>query len=150
MIDGSFVGNQIGLGYRVARKFLGSFWIVTQGPMDFALFKETGTAILANCAFKFWLKAQGYKKAKEEGYIQHDDFMLHMQGTVKSPKGLYSEILLEVGDSWGIIRFVIDQYNFFVYCSDGPIVAEIKRLVEKENYSYDAAIREMMNRSQKV
>ncbi len=129
MTDGSFVGKAIALGYRVARKFYGGFWIVTQSPLDFLLFKTIGTAINANCDFNIWMRSPDYEKAKEEKLINHSDFQLELQKGVDSPKGRYSEMLIEIGKNWGIGRLVIDLYNYFIYTSDAKDVAAIEKLV---------------------
>jgi hypothetical protein len=64
-------------GYRRARKYNGSFMIITQSILDLDNFGEVGRVINGNSAFKIYLESSDFDQARKRGLIDYDDFTIH-------------------------------------------------------------------------
>jgi conjugal transfer ATP-binding protein TraC len=62
--DSPIIQKVIEDGYRKARKYSGSFSVVTQSINDLELFGRVGKVIYSSSAFKFYLQADDIEKAK--------------------------------------------------------------------------------------
>ncbi|MBI3803495.1 MAG: TraC family protein [Nitrospirae bacterium] len=132
-------------GYRRARKYGGSFTIVTQSLLDSKMFGAVGDVIRGNSAFKFFLESPDFEKAKEEKLIDYDPFTMRLLKSVKSSRPKYSEIFMDTPFGVGVVRLALDSFSYYVYTSDGKEVAEIESMVS-QGRSYEDAIHEMVRK----
>lgn len=133
-------------GYRRARKYKGSFGIITQSILDFERFGGVGQVINSNSAFKFFLESGDFYLAREKKLINYDDFTFNILTSIKYNAPKYSEIFIH-SDSFGVgvARLVVDPYSYYTYTSDPNEIAEIQKMVN-QGMSYEEAIEEMVKR----
>ena len=144
--DSSAFEKVIEEGYRRARKYRGSFGVVTQDILDLEKFGGTGKVIYTNSAFKFFLEGVKGELAKARRIVDLDDFIIYMLKSVRYNAPKYSEIFVMTDNfGSGVIRLVVDPYSYYVYTSNPAEVSEIESLVKK-GMSYDEAIREMVKK----
>ena len=132
-------------GYRRARKYFGSFTIITQSVLDMKLFGGVGDVIRNNSAFKFLLESSDFEKALDEKLLDYDDFTMRILKSTKSNKPKYSEIFMDTPFGVGIGRLVVDPFSYYVFTSDASEIAEIEAMVDG-GVSYEDAIREMVKK----
>jgi len=134
-------------GYRRARKYGGSFGVITQSLLDFERFGGVGKVINANCEFKFFLESSDFQAAKRLGIIDYDDFTMHILNTLKYNAPKYSEIFVH-SDTFGsgIVRLVVDRYSYYLFTTNPSEVAEIEKMVREEGLSYEEAIERMVEK----
>ena len=132
-------------GYRRARKYGGSFTIITQSVLDMQQFGSVGDVIRNNSAFKFYLESADYPKARQHNLLQVDDFGLAMLNSVKTMKPRYSEIFMETPFGTGVARLSVDPYSYYVFTSDPREIAEIDALLAA-GARYEDAIHTMVER----
>ncbi len=141
--DGDLIADVIEEGYRRARKYRGSFTVITQSIMDLKNFGRVGSVILSNSAFKFMMQSPDFEKAKEEKLIDYDPFVMHLLNGLRSNKPHYSEIFMDTPFGLGITRLVVDPFSYYIYTSDAAEVAEIDDMVNK-GMTYAEAISKMV------
>ncbi|MGK7345010.1 MAG: TraC family protein [Candidatus Nitrospinota bacterium M3_3B_026] len=132
-------------GYRRARKYYGSFTVITQSIMDLAGFGPVGRVIRSNSAFRFYLESDDYPTAAQEGWIDASRFKLDLLRGVKSRKGDYSEMFMETPGASGVVRLIVDPFSYYVYTSSAPEIAAVEQLVD-EGMTYEQAIDELLRR----
>ncbi|HPL64424.1 MAG TPA: TraC family protein [Syntrophales bacterium] len=132
-------------GYRRARKYGGSFTVITQSLLDLKQFGSVGDVIRANSAFKMYLESPDFEKAKAEGLIDCGEFGMALLKSLKSNKPKYSEIFMDTPFGMGISRLAVDPYSYYIYTSDAREIAEIESMV-KEGMDYAGAIAEMVRK----
>jgi conjugal transfer ATP-binding protein TraC len=132
-------------GYRRARKYFGSFTIITQSVLDMKLFGGVGDVIRNNSAFKFLLESSDFEKALDEKLLDYDDFTMRILKSTKSNKPKYSEIFMDTPFGTGIGRLAVDPFSYYVFTSDASEIAEIEAMVDG-GVSYEDAIREMVKK----
>jgi len=130
-------------GYRRARKFKGSFNIVTQSILDIKQFGPVGDVIWANSAFKFFLQSPDFDRAEAEKLITYDPFTMGLLKGISSRKKVYSEIFMDTPFGSGVSRLVVDPFSYYAYTSDADEIAEIESMV-KGGLSYVEAIKAMV------
>jgi len=137
-------------GYRRARKYYGSFGIVTQDLLDLEGFGRVGRVIYSNSAFKFVLSGVKAGIAKEKKLVDFDEFTIHLINSLKYNAPKYSEIMV-ITDNFGsgVIRLTVDPYSYFVYTSRPDEISEIENMV-KRGMSYNDAIKEMVRKYKKT
>ena len=145
MREGVQLKESIEAAYRMSRKHNASIAIVTQSILDLKLFGSVGDVIRASSAFKVFLEAPDYQKAKQEGLIDYDDFTMKLLTSLKSMRPKYSELFIDAPFGRGVARLSVDPYSYYLYTSAGDEVAEIEKMVDG-GMSYDAAIREMVSK----
>jgi conjugal transfer ATP-binding protein TraC len=143
--DNPFLKKVIEGGYRKARKYKGSFTIVTQSPLDLRQFGDIGDVVNANSPFKFYLESPDFEKARQEKIINCDDFTLEYLKSVMSVKGKYSELYMDTPFGKGVARLIVDPFSYFVYTSDATEISEIESFINR-GMSYDQAIEEMVRK----
>ena len=145
MQEGSSLKGVIEEGYRRARKYGGSFTVITQSILDLKQFGSIGDVIRSNSAFKFYLESSDFDRAKLEGLIEHEGFALKILKSVRSNKPKYSEIFMDTPFGQGVARLAVDPFSYYLYTSDAAEIAEIESLVDN-GMSYGEAINEMVKR----
>jgi len=143
--EGSHLQTVIEEGYRRARKYGGSFTVVTQSVLDLKSFGNVGEVIRANSAFTFYLASSDFEKAKEEKLLDSDDFTMKLLKSVQTNKPRYSEVFMETPFGKGVGRLVVDRFSYFVYTSDAREIAELESLVNT-GLTYEAAIQKMVEK----
>ncbi len=132
-------------GYRRARKYNGSFMIITQSILDLDSFGEVGRVINGNSAFKIYLESSDFDQARKQGLIEYDDFVLQLLKSVKSNPPKYSEVFFDTPFGLDVARLVVNDYDYFIYTSKPAEIAVIETMV-KNGLSYHQAILEMVAR----
>ncbi|PKN69100.1 MAG: conjugal transfer protein TraC [Deltaproteobacteria bacterium HGW-Deltaproteobacteria-12] len=133
-------------GYRRARKYGGSFSIISQSILDIKQFGSVGDVIMANSAFKFYLESGDFEKAKEEKLIDLSDFGMQLLKSVKSNRPKYSEIFMDTPYGRGVARLAVDPFSYYLFTSDAKEKAEIDYIVKQEGKDYAEAIEEMVGK----
>jgi len=132
-------------GYRRARKFKGSFNVITQSILDLKQFGPVGDVIQGNSAFKFYLESGDFERAASQKLINYDPFSMQMLKSVKSRKPRYSEIFMDTPFGIGVGRLMVDPFSYYAFTSDADEIAEIEDLVQ-EGLSYAEAIKAMVDK----
>ena len=130
-------------GYRRARKYLGSFTVVTQSILDLKKFGNVGEVISANAAWKFYLESTDFVKAATEKLIDYDPFVMEMLKGIKSRRPRYSELFVDTPEGPGVCRLLVDPYSYYCYTSNGTEINQIEEMV-KQGATYDEAIERMV------
>ncbi len=139
----SMLAPVVNEGYRRARKYSGSFMIITQSILDLDLFGEVGTVIKDNSAFKIFLESPAFDKAKDLKLIDYDDFSMKLLKSIKSNPPFYSEIFFDTPFGIGPARLIVNDYAYFIYTSKASEIALIEAKV-KSGLTYHEAILEMV------
>jgi len=145
MKEGSRLGVTIEEGYRRARKYGGSFTIITQSLLDLKMFGPVGDVIRANSAFKFYLESSDFAKAKAEKLLDYEDFGMQLIQTVQRNVPKYSEVWIDSPFGVGPTRLAVDPYSYYLFTSSPGEIAEIEKMVD-EGKSYDEAIWAMVKK----
>jgi len=135
-------------GYRRARKYAGSFMVITQSILDLESFGEVGSVINGNSAFKLFLESSDFDQARKKGLIDYDDFTMRLLKSVKSNPPRYSEIFFDTPFGLGVARLVVNDYAYFIYTSKASEIALIEQMVASDK-TYHQAIREMVRLRQR-
>lgn len=139
----SMLAPVVNEGYRRARKYSGSFMIITQSILDLEQFGEVGTVIKDNSAFKIFLESPAFDKAKDLKLIDYDDFSMKLLKSIKSNPPYYSEIFFDTPFGIGPARLIVNNYAYFIYTSKASEIAMIEKRV-KSGMTYHEAILEMV------
>ncbi|MBM9514066.1 TraC family protein [Desulfogranum marinum] len=130
-------------GYRRARKYNGSFMVVTQSLLDLQNFGEVGKVVNGNSQFKIMLESGDFSQAKSMELIDYDDFTMELLKSLKSNPPYYSEIFFDTPFGLGVTRLVVNDYAYFIYTSKASEIAMIEQLVDK-GMSHHEAIEQMV------
>ncbi len=141
--EGAMLKNVISEGYRRARKYRGSFCIVTQSLLDLQTFGPVGDVIRANSDWKIMLESSVFTQANDLKLIDYDPFTMEVLQSVKSAPPRYSELFFDTPFGKGVLRLVVDPYTYYLYTSNGPEIAEIESFLA-QGFSYDEAIKQMV------
>jgi len=142
--DSSTLKDVIGEGYRRARKYGGSFSVITQSLLDLNLFPGVGQIIMANSDFKFYLESTDFDKALEEKLINYSPFVMKILKSIKSNRPKYSEIFVDSPLGMGPVRLSVNPYLYYLFTSDADEIAQIERMITERGMTYDQAIIEMI------
>lgn len=130
-------------GYRRARKYNGSFMVITQSLLDLENFGEVGSVINSNSAFRILLESPDFDLARKKGLIDYDEFTMRLLKSVKSNPPKYSELFFDTPFGVGIARLAVNDYAYFIYTSKAGEIAMIEQMVG-DGKTYDEAIQEMV------
>jgi len=140
---GAMIAPVINEGYRRARKYNGSFMVITQSLLDLESFGEVGKVINSNSAFKIYLESSDFDQAQKKGLIDYDNFTLKLLKSVKSNPPRYSELFFDTPFGVGVARLVVNDYAYFIYTSKASEIALIEQMA-REGKSHHEAILEMV------
>jgi len=140
---GAMIAPVINEGYRRARKYNGSFMVITQSLLDLENFGEVGNVINSNSAFKIYLESSDFDQAQKKGLIDYDEFTMKLLKSVKSNPPKYSELFFDTPFGVGVARLVVNDYAYFIYTSKASEIAMIEQMVEGGK-TYHEAIQEMV------
>ena len=141
--ESTMVAKIIEEGFRKARKYFGSFAIVTQSINDTRGFGAAGEVIRSSTQFKFLLRDSSYNLAKEYGIIDYSDFEMMLLESVSSQLPRYSEVFIDGGEAFGrgVCRLSLDDFTYGMTTSDATDNRVIFEMIE-QGMSYEEAIRE--------
>lgn len=140
---GGMIAPVIDEGYRRARKYNGSFMVITQSLLDLEHFGEVGSVINSNSAFKIYLESTDFDQAQKKGLIDYDPFTLRLLKSLKSSPPNYSDLFFDTPFGVGVARLVVNDYAYFLYTSKGEEIAMIEEKVAAGK-TYHEAILEMV------
>ena len=140
---GAMIAPVINEGYRRARKYNGSFMVITQSLLDLDNFGEVGSVINSNSAFKIFLESTDFDQANKKGLLDYDEFTMRLLKSVKSNPPNYSEIFFDTPFGVGVARLVVNDYAYFIYTSKAREIAMIEQMVQ-DGKTYHEAIQEMV------
>jgi len=144
--DDNSMKDVIEEGLRRARKYNGSFTIITQSIQDVIQFGSVGHVIMSNTDFKFYLQSPDFAAARDKSLIQCGDFELRLLNSVKTNKPKYSEIFMKTPYGDGAVRLVVDPWSYYIYTSAGQEIAEIDKIAAENDGDYTYAIEEMVRK----
>jgi conjugal transfer ATP-binding protein TraC len=125
LMAGGNTGKFIVTGYRRARKYNGSFITITQKIDDYSE-NTTTQACYSNAAWKIMLM-QGTPKT-----IKLEDHTVRLIQSLKSEKGVYSDILIQIDKTESLCRFIVDDFTQFLYSTTADDIALTKIVSEYE------------------
>ncbi|RWR30548.1 type IV secretion system protein TraC [Sinirhodobacter populi] len=138
------IAKFIEAGYRRFRKYNGSACIITQALTDL-YDSDSGRAIIDNSAYTVMLQQKGPTldrlSSGEEKVFERA--LTERLKTVRSIKGLYSEVFVKSAAGQGIGRFVVDPFRAILYSTRGEDVAEVDKRV-KAGATVEQAINAMI------
>ena len=140
---GAMIAPVINEGYRRARKYNGSFMVITQSLLDLDNFGEVGSVINSNSAFKIFLESTDFDQAKKKGLLDYDEFTMRLLKSVKSNPPNYSEIFFDTPFGVGVARLVVNDYAYFIYTSKAREIAMIEQMVQ-DGKTYHEAIQALV------
>ncbi len=140
---GAMIAPVINEGYRRARKYQGSFMVITQSLLDLENFGEVGNVINSNSAFRIFLESGDFDQALKKGLIDYDPFTMKLLKSVKSNPPRYSELFFDTPFGIGVARLVVGDYPYFIYTSRAKEIAMIEEMVTG-GMNYHEAINEMV------
>ncbi len=121
------IGAFIEKGYRRFRKYNGAAITITQSIND--IYKDSiGKSIADNSAFMLLLgqSESAVNEAEANKRLALDEAGYRFLKTVRSTKGVYSEIFVISKAGQGICRLVVDPFSLLLYSTDPKDVAAIK------------------------
>ena len=81
--EGAMLKSVISEGYRRARKYRGSFCIITQSILDLRAFGEVGDVIRSNSAWKILLESSDFEQAHHLKLLDYDPFTMDILKSIK-------------------------------------------------------------------
>jgi conjugal transfer ATP-binding protein TraC len=116
---GSRTQEFIETGYRRARKYNGAFITITQRIQDYYA-NEGATACLTNSDWQFMLKQkeESIDQLKDDKKLSLSEWQMELIKTVKTRKGIYSDIFIKANGIGTPVRLVVDPYSNLVYTTD--------------------------------
>jgi len=134
LLRGEHTARFIETGYRRFRKYNTVAATITQSILDFFMEenKAVGQAIISNSEFMFLLNQRetDLHRAFRDQILTLDDFAKEMLLSVATERGKFSEIFVKNSVTWGVMRFMVDRFSYYLYTTDPKETAEIDRLVE--------------------
>lgn len=143
------IGAFIEKGYRRFRKYNGAAITITQSIND--IYKDgVGKAIADNSAFMMLL-GQGESAINEAQHHQRlalDDAGYRFLKTVRSSKGVYSEVYIISKSGQGISRLIVDPFSLLLYSTHPNDVSDIRRKKDSGLSTEDAINQIIQERGQ--
>ncbi|WP_457569588.1 TraC family protein [Desulfurobacterium sp.] len=153
LLRGEHTAAFIETGYRRFRKYNTAAATITQSILDFFLDenKAVGQAIISNSEFMFLLnqKETDLSKAFKDQILTLDKLAERLVKSVRTQKGKFSEIFVKNSNTWGIMRFMLDRFSYYLYTTEAAETSEIDRLVAS-GYTLEQAIEEMIRREKRL
>lgn len=133
--------------YRKFRKYGASAIIATQSIADLynATDNQIGQAIAANSAFNFLLgqKEQTVEQVKEKKQLALSEGGFELLKTVRTVKGVYSEIFIQSNAGTGIGRLIVSDFEKLMFTTDAADIARINYYVNR-GATYSDAINQIL------
>lgn len=150
MRGGSTTQDFMETGYRRARKYNGSFITITQRVQDYYA-NEGATACLTNSDWQFMLKQkpESIDQLKDDKKLSLTDFQMEVIKSVKTKKGVYSEIFIKSNGIGTPVRLTVDPYTNLVYTTD-PNDFQLIEDFKKQGYEIHEAITKALEFKQRA
>ena len=142
LLNGANSAPFIETGYRRARKYLGSYILITQSRKDLEKYPALGQAIVNNSAFQFFLaqKSSDIDEMKEQNLIALSDYDTKLLKQVHTVKGVYSEIgVIYPSGAFSVIRLIVSDKTKMLFTTDPNDMYCINRL-KAIGYSLNEAL----------
>ncbi|AUR52097.1 type IV secretion system protein TraC [Aquella oligotrophica] len=116
---GSRTQEFIETGYRRARKYNGAFITITQRIQDYYA-NEGATACLTNSDWQFMLKQkeESIDQLRGDKKLSLSEWQMELIKTVKTRKGIYSDIFIKANGIGTPVRLITDKYSNLIYTTD--------------------------------
>ncbi|WP_224962484.1 TraC family protein [Geomonas subterranea] len=141
----TMMADMIEAGFRRARKYSGSFIVITQSILDRQVFGKIGDIIWANADYKILLESKDYDKALAEKLIDYDEFTVEILKSMQRNGTKYSEIYMDTPFGAGVVRLAVDPFSYYLFTSHAEETAEMDRMVAG-GLTYREAIHEMVRK----
>ncbi|TNC80105.1 MAG: hypothetical protein C9356_15720 [Oleiphilus sp.] len=127
--------------YRTIRKKFGACIFISQGIKDINK-SPSGRAIADNSPNKLLLgqQVQAIESAKRDKDIVLDDYGWEQLKSVKTIRGVYSEIFVMQGSRYGVLRLAMSRESVLLFTTDPNEVALLDA-IENQGYSAEEAIK---------
>jgi conjugal transfer ATP-binding protein TraC len=143
LMEGANTAPFIEVGFRRARKYLGSYLVITQSRLDLEKRPDLGQAISNNSAYTFFLeqKADVVNTMIEKNLIALSDFDIEQLKSLGTMKGLYSEIGVIFPDGhFSIFRLIVPDETKLLYSTDAVEINCINKLKKEFKYTLKDAL----------
>lgn len=126
--------------YRTIRKKGGAAIVISQSIADLYL-TPSGKAIAENSPNMFLLgqTEASVMRAKRDAHIAIDEFGWNLMTSVKTQKGIYSEMFIVKGREYGVARLAVDRASQLLYTTD-PQEADLLDQLKASGLSLQDAI----------
>lgn len=141
----TMMADMIEAGFRRARKYSGSFFVITQSILDRQVFGKIGDIIWANADYKILLESKDYDKALAEKLIDYDEFTVEILKSMQRNGTKYSEMYMDTPFGAGVVRLAVDPFNYYLFTSHAEETTEMDQMVAN-GMTYSEAIREMVRK----
>ena len=130
-------------GFRICRKYNGSFMTVTQSLVDYYK-SPTAAAAYANSDFVFLLrqKPESLAEIEMKGYLVMSPFEKRVYGSVTTFGGRYSEIAIKSPDGLAVGQLIVDKFSGKLMSTKAEDVHAIK-MFEQQGFSKLEAIKKV-------
>ncbi|MDD5056526.1 MAG: type IV secretion system protein TraC [Sideroxydans sp.] len=120
LLDDPIMGKAIEAAYRKVRKHEGAAWIITQSIADL-YDSPVGRAIIGSSAWQIIMqqKPDSIEHALKSGNLKLDPYTLSMMKSIHTIPGRYSEMMIRSGDSWGVVRLIVDRFPQVLFSTKG-------------------------------
>lgn len=142
--DGSSTQDFIMTGFRRARKYNGSFITITQRVQDYYA-NEGSQACLTNSDWQFMLKQkpESIDQLKDDNKLALNDWQMDLIKSIKTRKGMYSEIFIKSDGIGTPVRLMVDKYSELVYTTN-PVDFQMVEDFKAKGFPTHEAINEVL------
>lgn len=126
--------------YRQFRKHNAAMMLVTQSLND-VYQSEAGAAIGENSGIKIFMgqKAASISQMVEEKKIVLDEFWLRQLRSVKTEKGVFSEMFFDTSDGKGVARLILSPFSLLLFSTEAKDREDLRRYKAKGYSIVDCA-----------
>lgn len=135
-------GEFIEKGYRVARKYGGSYMTITQKISDYAN-SEVAKAAYANSDFKIYLR----QDESEFANLDNSDGKVELLKSLETIQGKYSELAIKSPDGLAIVRFLVDPITEKIFSTKAD-ESEFLRKEQENGVNLFEAINKLLKQSE--
>lgn len=134
-------GEFIEKGYRVARKYGGSYMTITQKISDYNQ-SEVAKAAYANSDFKIYLR----QDESEFTGMDNSDGKVDLLKSLETIQGKYSELAIKSPEGIAVVRFLVDPITEKIFSTKAE-ESEFLRKEQAKGVDLFSAINELLKRS---
>ena len=129
------------------RKYGASMITITQEPQDF-LDSPAGEAVMAASGNRFYLRMEHEVLMKNKEILGFNDEMMKVLKTLHKVNGVYSEVMVQTGNTFGVIRVLWSPYLRWATVTNEDDRNYLRKLI-KEKGSIRAALEELLGREER-
>lgn len=118
--------------YRRFRKYNSACVVITQS-LDDLYNSASGEAIAKNSANTIVLRqnSEAIEGLQKSERFKIGEYGYSMLKSLHTERGQYSDLLMRSGESWGVVRFVVDRYTQLLYSTTSEEVMAIQALRDR-------------------